>query len=187
MSEPPRILAALALFGASTACATSGVAFEESARRHVRLLGGVRSLGSEWEPVEDHATFGAELDVRMDAGGLGLELGVLRSVEESEGSEARLTEYFAGARKTFAHGTSRWRPHVAGGLSLADYLFDDGSRRKDGYLFAFYVRAGARFAMSRSWHLSADVRVGFGEFGSLFDREQDLGGYQFLAGVGYSF
>jgi len=187
------------------ACASvpTGDAPEPAAERvtNVAVHLGARQLDEDdWEPVDQPAALGIELDSYRPDQLVGFELGVQGSEDDDDfrdsvlgnvDVEAKFWEVYAGVRKTWAPGGSRVRPYVGGGVTYldADVEVDVpglGSASDDDSSLGLYLHGGVDWQVVGGLLLGFDLRAVVGTDISLAGVDSNADYVQAAFVIGYS-
>lgn len=167
----------------------------------INILGGSRMLDqSEWEPVDNQAMVGIEIDTYKPRSGIGAELGFQYARDDGETTiqnqgtadvKGRNYEFYAGARKTFPLFDDHLFPYLAMGIAYVLTDFDvslpSGSASDSDGSFGVYIRGGAYYNFAENWHVGIDLRRLIGTEVNLLDVQSDADYFQVAMFVGFAF
>lgn len=155
----------------------------EQSTGNVNFFLGAKSLdSSDWDPVDDHASFGILVDFANPAWPVNIAIDFLGSYGEETvsgvKSEGTTSEINLGVRKIWNVGGTSMRPYIGGGIALVrgelkrtvvlTFIDDDNGA-------GIWLNGGIYWTLGQSFNLGFDLRYTQAEI-TLYGIDREAGG-----------
>ena len=150
---------------------------------NVNFFLGAKSLDStDWDPVDDHASFGVLVDFGKRDWPVNIAIDLLGSYgEETLGGtkfEDRTSEFNVGVRKIWQVSGTSMRPYLGGGIA---FVYSERERFTlvrvvdDDNGTGIWLNGGIYWTLGQSFNIGFDIRVTQADV-TVFGIERDAGG-----------